>query len=257
MVIKMGFDFEKVFDLHGQVAVITGAASGIGKCIAELFAEKGAVVVLVDKNDAVEEVAQKLGAQHLGLVADVGNEVATHDVVKTVIERLKRIDILINNAGVGPLAKAEDTSTDLWDLTMEVNLRGPFLYAREVGRQMLSQGRGRIVNIASQAALVGLDRHLAYCASKAGILGMTNVLAMEWGPSGITVNSISPTVVETDLGARGSWSGEVGERFKKQIPTRRFAQPEEIAYAALYLVGGTAAMINGENLVIDGGYTST
>lgn len=250
-------DFNQVFDLEGQVALITGSASGIGKCIAELFASRGATLVLVDRSEAIKEVASSLGDKHLAFVGDVTEESSTVNIVHQAATALGRIDILINNAGIGPLDKAEDTSADLWDATMAVNLRGKFLYAREVGKVMLGQGKGRIVNLASQAAVVGLDLHLAYCASKAGVLGMSNVLAMEWGPKGVTVNCISPTVVETDLGARGSWSGEVGERFKQKIPVGRFAQPEEIAYAALYLVSGAAGMINGENLVVDGGYTAT
>lgn len=253
----MSISFDRAFDLNGQVALITGGASGIGKSIAELFVERGATLVLVDRNEVVHETARSLGPQHLAWVADVTEESTAQIVVAGSVEKLGRVDILVNNAGIGPLAKAEDTSTELWDVTMAVNLRGPFLYAREVGKQMIKQGRGRIVNLASQAALVALDRHLAYCASKAGVLAMTRVLAMEWGPYGITVNAISPTVVETELGARGSWSGEVGVAFKKKIPTGRFAEPEEIALATLYLASGAASMINGENLVVDGGYTAT
>jgi NAD(P)-dependent dehydrogenase (short-subunit alcohol dehydrogenase family) len=250
------FSFAKAFDLSSQVVLITGGASGIGKAIATLFAERGATLVLVDRSQNVHEAARSLGPRHLAWVADVGDENTAISVVAAAIEKLGRIDILINNAGVGPLARAEDTSAELWDMTMAVNLRGPFLYAREVGKQMIKQGGGRIINLASQAALVALDRHLAYCASKAGVLGMTRVLALEWGPYGITVNAISPTVVDTELG-RSGWAGEVGIAFKKKIPTGRFAQPEEIALAALYLASGAAAMINGENLVIDGGYTAT
>lgn len=253
----MPFPFDKVFDLSAQVALITGGASGIGKSTAELFAERGATLALVDRSEAVHETARSFGPRHLARVADVADETAAQNVVAGAVEKLGRIDILLNNAGIGPLAKAEETSAELWDTTMAVNLRGPFLYAREVGKQMIRQGGGRIINLASQAALVALDRHLAYCASKAGVLGMTRVLAMEWGRYGITVNAISPTVVETELGARGSWSGEAGAAFKKKIPAGRFAQPEEIALAALYLASGAAGMINGENLVVDGGYTAT
>jgi NAD(P)-dependent dehydrogenase (short-subunit alcohol dehydrogenase family) len=123
-----------------------------------------------------------------------------------------------------------------------------------VGRRMLEQGRGRIINIASQAAIVALDEHVAYCASKAAIVSMTKTLALEWGPRGINTNAISPTVVDTELG-RKAWEGEKGVVFKRKIPTGRFAQPDEIAMAALFLASGAAAMINGENLVVDGGYT--
>ena len=249
--------FQKVFDLSGRVALITGAASGIGKAIAILFASRGATLVLVDRNEAIHDLAHLLGTQHISWVADVSNEEATQTLVAASVERLGHIDILINNAGIGPLAKSELTSSELWDVTMAVNLRGPFLYSREVGKQMIKQSYGRIVNLASQAALVALEGHLAYCSSKAGVLGMTRVLAMEWGPFGITVNAISPTVVNTELGARGSWAGEAGTAFKRKIPVGRFAEPDEIAFAALYLVSGASGMVNGENIVVDGGYTAT
>ena len=189
-------------------------------------------------------------------MGDVSDEDSVKSIVAGTVEKLGQIDILINSAGIGPLDKAEDTSVDLWDTTMAVNLRGSFLYAREVGNQMIKQKSGSIVNMASQAALVALDGHLAYCASKAGILGMTRVLAMEWGPHGINVNAISPTVVETEMGSEGSWAGERGEIFKRKMPIGRFAQPQEIAHAALYLTSGASGMITGENLVIDGGYTA-
>jgi 2-deoxy-D-gluconate 3-dehydrogenase len=253
----MDFSFDNAFDLTGQVALITGGAGGIATCMAELFAERGATLVLVDRTEEVHKTARSIGSQHLALVGDVADEASVKCIVAESVEKLGRIDILVNNAGIGPLAKAEETSAELWDATMAVNLRGSFLYAREVGKQMIAQGGGRIVNMASQAALVALDGHLAYCASKAAVLGMNNVLAMEWGPLGITVNAISPTVVESAMGAEGTWAGERGENFKQLIPTRRFAQPEEIAMAALYLVSGAAGMINGENLIVDGGYTAT
>jgi NAD(P)-dependent dehydrogenase (short-subunit alcohol dehydrogenase family) len=139
------FSFAKVFDLSGQVALITGGASGIGKSIAALFAERGATLVLVDRSETVHEMARSFGPNHLSAVADVADEVAALRVVSGSVEKLGRIDILVNNAGIGPLAKAEDTSAELWDTTMAVNLRGPFLYAREVGKQMIKQGRGRII----------------------------------------------------------------------------------------------------------------
>lgn len=119
---------------------------------------------------------------------------------------------------------------------------------------MIESGGGRIVNLASQAAVIGLDRHVAYCASKAAVVGMTKVLAMEWAPHGINVNAVSPTIVETALGKK-AWAGELGERAKLQIPVGRFAQPEEIAGLVLYLVSDAAKMITGENVVIDGGYS--
>jgi len=119
---------------------------------------------------------------------------------------------------------------------------------------MLKQGHGSIINLASQAGVVALPNHVAYCASKAGVIGLTQVLSLEWGPSNINVNSISPTVVLTELGKK-AWAGKVGEEFKAKIPSRRFAEPEQIAAAAVYLASSEASIINGANLVIDGGFT--
>lgn len=243
------------FDYQGKVVLITGAANGIGKDMAQRFADSGATLVLVDKSEAVQALAASLGSRHLAAVQDVNDEAATDDLIEQAIERFGRIDILVNNAGIGPLAKAEEMSTELWDATQAVNLRGLFFFCRAVGRRMLDQGQGRIINLASQAASVGLDGHLAYCTSKAGVLGLTRTLALEWGPHGITSNAVSPTVVDTELGRYG-WAGEKGERMKAKIPTRRFAQPGEISAAILFLASEEAAMINGADLRVDGGYTA-
>jgi 2-deoxy-D-gluconate 3-dehydrogenase len=213
--------------------------------------------LLADVSAAVNEVAASLpggAARNLGVTGDVSNARAVDAVVKAALDRFGTIDILVNNAGIARLAGAESLSEADWDATMAVNLKGPFLMAQTVGRVMISRKRGSIVNIASQAAIIAIDKHVAYCASKAAVVGLTQVLALEWAKHGVTVNAVSPTVVETELGKK-AWAGEVGERAKRQIPTGRFAQPEEIAAAVLYLVSGVAGMINGSNLVIDGGNT--
>jgi NAD(P)-dependent dehydrogenase (short-subunit alcohol dehydrogenase family) len=175
-------------------------------------------------------------------------------VVADALAAFGRIDILVNNAGVVLPDPAESISEDYWDRTMAINLKAPFLLSQLVGREMIKSGRGKIVNLASQAGIVALDRHVAYCASKGAIIMMTRVLAREWGPRGINVNAISPTVTLTELGKQ-AWGGKVGDDFKKLIPVGRFAYPEEIAACALFLASQAADMINGENLVIDGGYT--
>ncbi|MEQ5801538.1 SDR family oxidoreductase [Halomonas sp. H10-9-1] len=243
------------FDFSGRVALVTGAASGIGKALAERLAACGARLVLVDRSESVRELAETLPTEALVRVQDVADEAAVIESVAAVHERFGRVDVLVNNAGIGPLEAAETMSCELWDQTQAVNLRGVFLFCREVGKGMLGQGEGRIVNLASQAASVGLDRHLAYCSSKSGVLGLTRTLALEWGPRGVTVNAVSPTVVETELGRYG-WAGEKGERMKALIPTRRFAQPDEIVAAILYLASREAAMVNGADLRVDGGYTA-
>ncbi len=240
--------------LDGKVALVTGAAAGIGLAIAKLFASHGARLALLDRDEAVVGVAGALGEDHLGLVCDVGDLAQVRNAATEVGSKLGRIDVLVNNAGIVRLDDAERISESDWDATMAINLKAPFFLAQAVLPWMERQGGGRIINLASQAAVVALPRHVAYCASKAAVVSLTQVLAIEWAGKGITVNAISPTVVETELGKK-AWAGEVGEAMKRRIPVGRFAEPVEIAGAALYLASGLAGMINGANLVIDGGYT--
>lgn len=247
-------DMSRPFDLTGKVALITGAAGGIGRALATLFAAQGVTLALTDRSEAVHAFAAELGEGHRAWTGDVTDAGTIERTVAEVAAHFGKIDILVNNAGIGMLAPAEATTTESWDLQLAVNLRAPYLFSREVAGHMIAAGYGRIVTIASQAAVIGIEGHVAYSASKAGLLGMTNCMALEWGPKGITANCISPTVVETEL-AKVGWAGEKGERARADIPTRRFAQPEEIALAALYLASDGAAMVNGANLLVDGGYT--
>lgn len=243
------------FSLAGKLAVVTGAASGIGAAIAEAFAAKGARVALLDMNGeaAAARAADLPGAA--AFACDVTDADSVAAAVARVQTEMGAIDILVNSAGIVDLAPAEDLGPVAWDRTIAVNLTGSFLMAQAVGRAMIAAGRGgRIVNLASQAGSVAIDGHVAYCASKFGIIGVTRTLALEWGRHGVTVNSISPTVVLTDLG-RKAWDGPKGEAMKAQIPAGRFAEPHEIAAAAVFLASAEAAMINGADLLVDGGYT--
>ncbi len=250
----MGEPSDNPFAITGRRVLITGAAGGIGRALASLFAAQGARLALVDRDPDIRTVASDLGADHRGFVTDVTDERAVVDVVSAGAAALGGLDVLVNNAGIGVLGAAEALRTADWDRTMAVNSRAPFLFSREAAPHMIRQGWGRIITLASQAAVIGIEGHVAYSASKAALIGMTNVMALEWGPKGLTVNCISPTVVETPM-ARIGWAGEKGERARAEIPTRRFAQPEEIAAAALYLASDAAAMVNGANLMVDGGYT--
>ena len=246
--------FANGFVLDGKVAIVTGAAAGIGEAVARLLAAQGARVMLVDRDDHVSELAKTLPGAHETLVGDVSSLEFIDLIVKTTEEKFGTIDILVNNAGVSMLNKAVDLAVEQWDRTMSINLRAPFFLSRSVAKVMQKNGGGRIVNIASQAAVIALDKHVSYCASKAGMVSMTQVLAIEWAGDGITVNAVSPTVVETPLGKR-AWAGALGEEMKKKIPVGRFAQPEEISAAVLYLVSEHTKIITGANLIIVGGFT--
>ena len=246
------------FDFSERVAVVTGAASGIGLAAARLLSRCGARLALLDLRPEVAGVARELEGgldRHLACQVDLGAPAAIAEAIRQVHDRFGAIDILVNNAGVALLDKAENLSEAAWDATMAINLKAPFLLAQAVGRGMRQVGHGRIVNLASQASVVALDRHAAYCASKAALVGLTQVLALEWAPHGITVNAISPTVVDTELG-RTAWVGEAGAAMRARIPVGRFARPDEVAGLILFLASDASAMVTGANIMIDGGYTA-
>jgi NAD(P)-dependent dehydrogenase (short-subunit alcohol dehydrogenase family) len=249
--------YDKSFSLNGKTALITGAGAGIGRAIAVLFYEKGANLILVDLNSTIQEIGKEIAPDAARLQAVAGDITQADQREKAVAAGLAKfgaIDILVNNAGVALLDPALEVPEAHWDKTIDLNLKAVFFLTQRVGSEMIKHGGGKIVNMASQAGVIALERHVAYCASKAAIISMTKVLTLEWAKHNIQVNAISPTVVLTELGKK-AWAGEVGEQMRKKIPAGRFAYPEEIAACALFLASDAAAMINGENLVIDGGYT--
>jgi NAD(P)-dependent dehydrogenase (short-subunit alcohol dehydrogenase family) len=245
---RVDFDFR----LDGKAALVTGGAAGIGAAIAGAYAAKGARIAVVDLNEAAAtKTASGLPTESRGFHCDVADPDSVRGTVDAVLDVFGRVDILVNSAGVVQLAPAEELSVKAWNATIDENLKGTFLMCQAVGSSMLQAGGGVIVNMASQAATVALDQHVAYCASKFGVVGVSKVLAAEWGPRGVRVNTISPTVVLTELG-RKAWDGPHGDALKKLIPVGRFAYPDEIAAAAVYLGSDAAAMVNGADLVIDG-----
>jgi NAD(P)-dependent dehydrogenase (short-subunit alcohol dehydrogenase family) len=244
------------FSLKDKRALVTGGASGIGAAICEAFVAKGARVAVVDLNDSAAKArAKALGGGATSFACDVSDLASVHRAVDGALAAFGGIDILVNSAGVVFLAPAEELPLDYWDKTIDINLKGTFLTSQVVGKTMIAAGRGgKIVNIASQAGTVAIDQHVAYCASKFGVIGLSKVLAAEWGKHRICVNTISPTVVLTELGKR-AWDNPKGEALKTRIPSGRFALPEEIAAAAVFLASNAADMINGADLLVDGGYT--
>nr|WP_192384978.1 SDR family oxidoreductase [Mesorhizobium silamurunense] len=239
-------------DLAGRTVVITGAAGGIGKAMAECFAATGARLALVDINDP-SGLASRLGAHHRSFVLDLEDPAAIASVVDQIGAAMG-IDILVNNAGLGIVFPAEEANVEVWDKTMRINLRGPWLVAAAALPYLKTSGRGRVINISSQAGVIAIEEHAAYGASKAGLINLTKVMAIEWARFGITANAIAPTVVETPMALVG-WSGEKGEKAKRDIPVGRFAKPSEIAAAARYLASDEAGIINGAVLMADGGFS--
>lgn len=242
--------------LGGKTVVITGGAAGIGNMTAEYFLKQGANVVLADLNPEVENIARTMGQEKaIGVAGNVCDADYREAVIAAGVKTFGQIDALVNCAGIVALESAETISASDWNRTIDINLSACFFMAQAVGKYMIDhQVKGSIVNIASQAGVIALDKHVAYCAAKGGIIAMTKVLAMEWGKYGIRVNAVAPTVVLTALGHK-AWDGPVGDAFKKEIPGERFAEPEEIASVIAFLCSKGASMITGHNLLIDGGYT--
>ncbi|APX33751.1 D-threitol dehydrogenase [Brachybacterium sp. P6-10-X1] len=240
-------------DLTGQVAVITGAAAGIGQAIATHLAERGARIAGVDIAPALAgAIAELPGEGHRAVSANIADAAEAAEAVSRIDTELGTPRILVNSAGIGRFAPAEDLAAKDWSSTLAVNLSGSFFMAQAAGRVMLEAGYGRIITIASQAAEIGLAEHAAYSASKAGVLGFTRVLAVEWAGRGVTINTVSPTIADTAL-AREIWVGEKGETARAQIPAGRFVAPDEIASLVTFLASEESAMITGEDVRIDGG----
>jgi len=239
-----------------RVALVTGAAMGIGREIALQFANEGASLVLFDLSEKVHDVvdeAKKLGVEALGVIGDVSRRV---DVEKLVLEAVRvfgKIDILVNNAGIYPFKPFLEMSEDDWDRVINVNLKGTFLVTRQVAPLMVKQNYGRIINISSIAGLVGFPALTHYCASKAGIIGFTRALALELAPFNITVNAIAPGPIETP-GARAATPQGL-EQIVKAIPVGRIGKPADVASVVLFLASEEASFITGSIIVVDGGYT--
>ncbi|MEM0506444.1 MAG: SDR family NAD(P)-dependent oxidoreductase [Thermosphaera sp.] len=243
---------------EGKVAIVTGAAMGIGREIAVKLSREGAYTVLFDLSEKVFETAEELKAQGLRAMAVRGDVSNKHDVEKAVnmvVGELGRIDILVNNAGIYPFKSFLEMTEDEWDKVMNVNVKGVFYFTRTVAPIMVRNNYGRIVNVSSIAGtVVGFPGLTHYCASKAAILGFTRALALELARFNITVNAVAPGPVETPGTLKGL-TGEVLESFKRSIPVGRLGIPADIAEAVAFLTTERAGFITGQLIIVDGGYT--
>ena len=242
------------------VAVVTGAAQGIGRRTAELLGERGYDLALIDIQPQSETVARlrDLGRDVLEFVGNVSDERAVQEFADSVLSRWREIDVVVNNAGVSLIRAAEDTTAEEFRRVLEINLTAPFLIARGFGRMMLIQGFGSIVNVASIAGLHGVADRAAYNASKHGLVGLTRTLAAEWGGRGVRCNAVCPGWVKTAMDdadqARGTYADA---DITGRVPMGRFATPDDVAQAIAFLADPRqSAFVNGHTLVVDGGWTA-
>jgi 2-deoxy-D-gluconate 3-dehydrogenase len=248
--------------LDGKVAIVTGAGSGIGKAVAVAVAEAGADCVptelpgkMVDLEpvcDAIRETGHKALPLPLCLP-----DLSSIDVlIGKVIENIGRVDILVNNAGVNIPQDALELTEEDWDSVLDVNLKGLFFLSQRVAREMIKSGGGKIVNMASQNGVVGYYRRAAYCSSKAGVVNLTRVLAIEWAEYKINVNAVGPTFILTPLTQSTFDDPDLREDLLKRIPLGRVGQPEDVVGAVVFLASPAADLITGHTLLVDGGWTA-
>jgi NAD(P)-dependent dehydrogenase (short-subunit alcohol dehydrogenase family) len=248
------------FGLDGQVALVTGASKGIGYGVAKALAHAGATVAVAARGvEALEGLAgeiREMGRQALALPLDLRDVSQIQSSVAQAYEHFGRLDILVNNAGLGANHAALDVTEADWDEMMAVNLKGLFFCCQAAGRLMLQQGYGRIVNMSSQASVVGIRDHAVYCASKGGVNQLTRVLALEWSARGVNVNAVAPTFIYTPGTAERLDNPEYLEGVLARLPIGQVGTITDVAGAIIYLASPAAAMVTGTVLLVDGGWTA-
>lgn len=249
-----------MFDLNGRVAMVTGAATGLGAASAIALAKSGADVAVSDMagqsmDDTVSQIREH-GRRAFPFVMDVRSLVDIENGVRTVAEEFGCIDILVNNAGINRPMAGLDVTEDNWDDVFATNVKGGFFTAQAVAKLMVPRGYGRIVFISSQSGLIGIPGQPVYCASKGAVIQLTRTLGVEWARHGITVNAVAPTFVETNLTRKRLQNPEFLGFVLGKIPAGRLAEREDVAAAVVYLASEEAGMVNAAVLSVDGGWTA-
>lgn len=243
--------------LKDKVAIVTGAGSGIGRAIAEMYGNEGAKVVCAGHHiESCQETAEQItsaGGSAIAVACDVSQATDNEAMVKATVEKYGQVDILVNNAGVVDMVSLEEMTEAQWDQVISVDLKGTFLGMKYAIPEMEKVGKGKVINITSIAGLVGFSSIAAYCAAKGGVITLTKEAAVEYAPKKINVNAIAPGVIKTKMTDPLLADEKSAAAFQAAIPYPRLGEVNDIAYAATYLAADESDFVNGETLVVDGG----
>lgn len=244
--------------LKDKVAIVTGAGSGIGRAISLAFAKEGAKVVVADyKPEGAEETVKMItdsGGEAVFSLTDVSRADQIQAMIQSAGDKFGGLDVLVNNAGVALMADLASTTDEIWQKTIDVDLKGVFLGVKAAVPEMEKRGKGKIINTASIAGLVGFQGITAYCAAKGGVVNMTKEMALDLAPKKINVNAIAPGVIKTAMTADILKDPKMAEGMLVQTPIGRLGEPEDIAWAAVYLASEESDFVTGHTLVVDGGW---
>ena len=244
----------------GRIAIVTGAAQGIGRRTAQLLGERGYGLVLNDLRPVTQtlKALRELGAAPIEVLGDVSDESVAGQIAARTLQHFGRVDVLVNNAGISLIAPAETLSAEQYRRVLEINLVAPFLLAKAIGAMMLAQAAGSIVNVASIAGVLGIADRAAYNASKHGLIGLTRTLAAEWGGRGVRVNAVCPGWVKTEMDLADQSAGGYSDAdITGRVPMGRFATADDIARAIAFLADpAESGFINGHALLVDGGWSA-
>lgn len=246
-------------NIKEKVVIITGSRRGIGKGIAEKFAESGVNIIITDidlteSQKTANEISNKYNVKTKAIKCDVSNKKQINNLIKKTIKYFGKIDILVNNAGIFFQKSFLDHTEKDWDKIININLKGVFLCSQAVAKEMTKQNYGKIINIASIAGIIGYPNASAYCASKAGIINLTKELSIELASNNINVNCVAPGVIETEMTKNMLSDKKTKKQILKQIPLKRTGQPKDIANAVYFLANNDSDYITGQTLVVDGGW---